>query len=189
MEENKNDLSSLIKMCIKDSGLIHNDAKRNFVYSIISQRLGEQIYTKMLFCATRDGFSDSIFHLLCDNKGPLLVLVKTRKDIIIGGFASVSWRVDGDFVEDPKCVVFSVTRQKIYQRLNNKENLQFDSDRGPVIGCGFVINNRLMRGWANRGPFKIPNNGAGQQELVEQRDQVWEEMKDYEVYACSTQPF
>ena len=115
----------------------------------------------MLFCATRDGFSDRIFHQLCDNKGPLLVLLRTKKDIIVGGFCSLNWRTSGDFFEDPKCVVFSVTRQKIYKRLNNKENIQFDSDRGPVIGCGFVINNKLMRGWANRDPFLIPKNGAG----------------------------
>ncbi len=90
---------------------------------------------------------------------------------------------------DPKCVVFSVTRSTIYNRQNNTDNVQFDSDRGPVIGCGFVINGKQMRGWCGRDPFNLKKNNDGDQELVEQKDQQWADMQEYEVFACSAQPF
>ena len=101
---------------IKESGLIQNENDRNFIYPIIAERVSQKFYTKMLFCATRDGFSDSKFHTLCDNKGPLLFLVKTKKDLVVGGFCSLNWKNRGDWYEDEKCTVFSVTRKKVYSR-------------------------------------------------------------------------
>ena len=139
---------------------------------------------KMLFRATRDGFSNSKFHELCDNKGPLLVLIKTFKGILIGGFCSIDYKSSGDFKSDPKCVVFSITREKVYPRENNDDNIQFANDRGPVIGRGIVINNKLLRGWCNVGPFNIKKNGEGDHALVEQKDQEWKDMQEYEVFAC-----
>ncbi len=60
---------------------------------------------------------------------------------------------------DPKCVVFSISRQKIYHRLNDKDNLFFEENRGPKFGNGcFSINNKQLVGFANNDPFKIPKN-------------------------------
>jgi hypothetical protein len=107
---------------------------------IIVERIGSKFYFKDLFKGTRDGFTNDKFHNKCDNQGPLLVLAKTCNDILIGGLSTVSWQNSGNYVVDPKCVVFSLTRKKVYQRINDKNNLFFSSSFGPLIGCnGFRI--------------------------------------------------
>jgi hypothetical protein len=80
--------------------------------------------------------------LLCDDQGPLLVIIKTQKDILIGGFCSISWKKSGGAQIDPKCVVFSISRKKIYNRLNDNDNLYFNSSCGPKFGddCFTIIN-------------------------------------------------
>ena len=105
--------------------------------------MGSKFSLQLLFRATRDGFDNSKFHSLCDDKGPLLVIIKTQKDLLIGGFCSIPWKNSGSWTVDPKCVVFSISRQKIYNRLNDKDNLYFSSSYGPVLGdCVIHIINK-----------------------------------------------
>ena len=47
---------------------------------------GKKFQTKLLFRGSKDGFSSEQFHNLCDNKGPTLVLVKSRLGFYFGGF-------------------------------------------------------------------------------------------------------
>ena len=124
---------------------------------------------RLVFRGTRDGMTNDKFHELCDDQGPLLVIIKTNKDILIGGFCSISYKNDNsNWNVDPKVVVFSITRNKVYHRLNDTYNVYFNTGYSFNIGgeaiC--IIDNKI-RGDANYDPFKIPKNGAGEQELVE----------------------
>ena len=65
-------------------------------------------------------------------------------------------------------MVFSITRNKVYHRLNDTNNVWFTPDNSFRIGGDAIyINNNRLYSEANRDPFKIPKNGAGEQELVE----------------------
>ena len=66
------------------------------------------------------------------------MIIKTQKDLIIGGFCSISWKNSGEWQIDPKCMVFSISRQKIYNRLNDTGNLCFQPTRGPKFGNGCI---------------------------------------------------
>ena len=137
------------------------------IYQILKERLGDKFSLRLLFRGSRDGFKNAKFHELCDNQGPLLVLVKTAKDILIGGFSSIPWKNSGGWTVDPKCIVFSLTRNKTYIRHNDNTNVCFDSEYGPVIGNGgFYIQDKKLAGNTN-DTFLIKVNGAGEQELVE----------------------
>ncbi len=46
-----------------------------------------------LYKASKDGYSASKFHSLCDNKGPTLSIVKSRDGNIFGGYNSKSWEI------------------------------------------------------------------------------------------------
>jgi hypothetical protein len=94
--------------------LIKSDDHFNFISNILRKRMNGLFKLRLLFRGTRDGMTNAKFHELCDNKGPLLVVIKTQKDILIGGFCSISWKNSGGWVVDPKCVVFSITRKKVY---------------------------------------------------------------------------
>ena len=50
--------------------------------------------------------------------------------------------------------MFSISREKIYNRLNDNSNLYFNSGCGPKFGSDcFTINNKILRGDANYDPF------------------------------------
>ena len=84
------------------------------IYQILKDRLGDKFSLRLLFRGTRDGFTSAKFHELCDDQGPLLTLVKTGKDKLIGGFSSIHWKNSGEWTVDHKCVVFSLTPLKTY---------------------------------------------------------------------------
>lgn len=46
---------------------------------------------RLLYRASRDGFSSYTFHNLCDNQGPTIVLIKTSYGTVFGGYASSAW--------------------------------------------------------------------------------------------------
>ena len=58
---------------------------------------------------SKDDDSVKIFHELCDNKGPTVILTKIKKGNIIGGFTPLSW----DCISNGKCdlesFLFSLT--------------------------------------------------------------------------------
>jgi len=65
-------------------------------------------------------------------------------------------------------VVFSITRNKVYHRLNDTYNVYFNTGCSFNVGlAAIIIEDNKLAGFANRDPFKIPSNGTGEQELVE----------------------
>ena len=128
-----------------ESALIEKPDCIQFLITSLQEALGKQkIITKLLLRGSRDGMSAKVFHSLCDNKGPLLVLIKTRKDILCGGFSSIHWRNIGDFTVDKKCFIFSLKLCKLYKRLDDRSNLWFNKNWGPCFGSSLslgIINN------------------------------------------------
>ncbi len=46
---------------------------------------------KLLYRASRDGYSCESFHSHCDNKGPTLVVIRSTKGNIFGGYSDADW--------------------------------------------------------------------------------------------------
>jgi TLD len=80
--------------------------------------------------------SPGVFHNNCDSRGPLLVLFKTKNDILCGGFSSIPWQSYGEWIVDKNCFIFSVNQRKIYKRQNDFNNLYFLHTHGPFFGSG-----------------------------------------------------
>ncbi len=114
-------------------------------------------------------------------------MIKTWKDILIGGFCSISWKSEGGWNNvDPKCVVFSITRKKVYQRINDAYNLYFHTNYSFLIGGHTIdIRDNKICGYADRITIKVPKNAAGEQELVEQPEATDVDLKDYEVFGVT----
>ena len=51
----------------------------------------DRIEWSLLFRATRDGFNRSIFHQLCNNKGPTITVARVKNGPLVGGYTKVSW--------------------------------------------------------------------------------------------------
>ena len=72
----------------------------------------------LLYRATRDGEIET-FHQKCDNKNDELVIIKTKKGIIFGGYTEKGFKNTGDYIKDENAFVFSYSNEKIYD--NKKE--------------------------------------------------------------------
>jgi len=61
---------------------------------------------KKLYQATKDGWSASRFHSLCDGKGPTVVFVKLTNKYVFGGYTKESWGQGGRLVRDDTAFLF-----------------------------------------------------------------------------------
>ena len=65
-------------------------------------------------------------------------------------------------------------------------NLYFSTSWSFRIGGNAIeIGNNKLNGSADCDPFKVPKNGAGEQELVEQPNETFVDLKDYEVFGVT----
>ena len=84
------------------------------------------------------------------------MLIKTRKDILCGGFSSIHWKNSGDWTVDNKCFIFSLKLKKVYNRLNDNHNLYFDQSLGLWFGDGAnlgIYSNGNLYSDCNKDPF------------------------------------
>jgi len=65
---------------------------------------------KLLYRASRDGWTASTFHQLCDNQGPTVTLVRRSDNgtTIFGGYTSVSWDSSNRYKHDHHAFLFSL---------------------------------------------------------------------------------
>ena len=73
---------------------------------------------RLLYKGSVHGFSAEEFHKKCDNMGPTISIIKSDKNKVFGGYASVSWNSLHltSHVNDPHAFVFSISKKsKHYQ--------------------------------------------------------------------------
>ncbi|ETO13273.1 hypothetical protein RFI_24099 [Reticulomyxa filosa] len=62
---------------------------------------------RLLFAASRDGFSAKAFHEKCDWNGPTVTVVQSKHfNHVFGGYASVPWDNRRDFKRDTDAFIF-----------------------------------------------------------------------------------
>ena len=66
---------------------------------------------KLLYRATRDGFSAAAFHARCDHKARTLSVIRSTRGHIFGGYASVAWDHSGAHKSDANLYVFSLVNE------------------------------------------------------------------------------
>ena len=71
-----------------ESVILTNEEHRRVLEGWLPEGLGGKWY--LLFRASRDSFRASTFHSECDNKGPMVTIVKSGKNIF-GGFTQRAW--------------------------------------------------------------------------------------------------
>ena len=48
---------------------------------------------KLIYRASRDGFSANSFHLKCDNRSKTLTVIKSNNNNIFGGYSDLAWDI------------------------------------------------------------------------------------------------
>ena len=64
---------------------------------------------QLLYRGSKDGFTSKNFHSLCDNKAPTLMIMKSDKGQVFGGYTSETWNVDNKYKNDSTAFLFSLT--------------------------------------------------------------------------------
>ena len=113
---NNSKVESLNTSLILNSSEKEINKFKNFLFRDIS------FDSELKYRLTRDGKSFKIFHKLCDNIAPNLLLIKDDKDNIFGGFTNVSWENMDIKKKDEESFLFSVTKDKKYFPKNKYNN-------------------------------------------------------------------
>ncbi len=62
----------------------------------------------LLYKMSEDGIGTKTFHILCDNKGPTVMLVKANKYYIFGAFCPLSFMAENLYTESDDAFIFSL---------------------------------------------------------------------------------
>ncbi len=101
----------------------------------------KNIKYNLLYRATKDGDDSKIFHQKCDNNHQILVIFKTTKGIIFGGYTEKGYTGNGGNVIDNNAFFFSCDKKKVYKVKNNKTAILDCTNYGPIFGNNSTIIN------------------------------------------------
>ena len=164
------------------SSIINDDIdKQNIIIKWIKEKLNKtSIKFELIFKMSEYGPDPINFHKFCDNKGPTLVLVKTKNNKLFGGFTPLNWRSEGRYLSDEsnQTFIFSLNLMKKYDMINNQKAI-FCDRRGPCFGdqdidLGFNMKKGVS--YAGEGSSFLSNNnleltgGKGSSENFETKE-------------------
>eukprot|EP00347_Sterkiella_histriomuscorum_P022914 403336678 len=119
-----------------------NRTQNSLILSHISNCSTQQF--KLLFNGSRDGFTASKFHELCDNKGPTVSFIQSEYGLVFGGYTCISWTSPGNYKSqsDPSAFVFSLIQRSIHKQYQHQDSaVVHNKERMCVFGQDIVIKN------------------------------------------------
>ena len=99
----------------------------------------------LLYSFTRNGADASIFHQLCDKKGPTVTVIYNTEETVYGGFTEKSWTSDsGAYQRDEHAFLFRLHLNgksgPMKYPVTKPENAMYCSKTGgPIFGGGFDL--------------------------------------------------
>ena len=97
------------------------------------ERNGKVKSFELIYSAEKDGDKTLDFHNKCDNINDTISIVKTKNNVIFGGFTHMPWNIKSRNVKDEKAFCFSINNQKIYNVKNDKTAIFCDNNYGPCF--------------------------------------------------------
>ena len=105
---------SLKNNYFKDSNIIKKEDEINFIISALKRKINFS-NIKKLYSATIHGDTSEDFKKYCNNKGPTLIMIKSEKDEIFGGFTKSNWNNENfAFGYDNDAFLYSITNKKVF---------------------------------------------------------------------------
>ncbi|RGB39478.1 hypothetical protein C1646_754430 [Rhizophagus diaphanus] len=99
---------------------------------------------ELLLRGTRDGFSSTKFHQLCDDKGATISFarVSNNQKQIIGGYNPLNWYQTNGYASSNDSFIFNITNisdlntAKVGRCSNSNNAIYYGSNYGPTFGSG-----------------------------------------------------
>ena len=178
------------KNIIFDSIISKNRDKNESIINWIKEKTNkDEIKFEKIFTMSINGNSSKDFHKYCDNQGPNLILVKTKKNKIFGGFTPLSWENKGKDKYDKKnqTFIFSLNFMKKYDMIDTKIGAIYCSEgNGPYFGGytsrDFSIGSNMKKGetYANEYSNFLPNDNLDLTGSKGERESF--DIEDFEVF-------
>ena len=153
--------------CFENSLIIKNDIfKTHYIIKWIKEKTNKvKINFDLIFTMSKNGSNSDDFHKYCDNKGPTLTLIKTKKNQIFGGFTPLNWNKGNSItIYDPsnQTFIFSLDLFKKFDMID-KEKIAIGhySLFGPFFGGSDIrMENNMKNGtcFANKSCNYLSNN-------------------------------
>ena len=112
-----------------------------------------------------DGDSTSTFLLKCKNKCPTILFFKTTNGVRFGGFTTLLWTENSNFIKDEKSFVFSLDKKEKYKVISGNDSIYVDSSKNffQFGRCCFRICNNCTSVHTNyisdnKSYYDIPTN-------------------------------
>ena len=87
-------------------------------------------------------FSGKVFHNVCDIYNNTLTVIKTKENVIIGGYTTQTW--EGEVSkEDPNAFVFNLNDKTYFKSLNGKPAISCSYVNLPVFGNDIALTKEL----------------------------------------------
>ena len=102
---------------------------------------------KLIYKATRDGDSASKYHQYCDNKNPLITLIKTKKNKRFGHYMEQKVNASNcSYTKDEKAFFFSLDKMKKYDNKTPEYAMYYSISYGPCFGrgCDLYLNDKFL---------------------------------------------
>ena len=121
---------------------------------------------ELIYRGTRDGMYSKNFHEKCDNKGPTITLFRNDKGNIFGGFCPISWKNTGDYQNENKCFIFTLTniyniKPTKFASRNSGNEIFFSSGNGPCFYVTWNYDDFINRSAAYFGDHYQDTTGKG----------------------------
>ena len=114
--------------------IIKTEEEINELFSFISN--GRERQFRLIYSPTLEANKKEDFHKNCDNKGSTIILVETTNGRRFGAFASLSWKSNDQWVNDPFACIFSFDNHKKYKLLLPQYAYFGGAGYGPHFGLG-----------------------------------------------------
>jgi hypothetical protein len=105
--------------------------------------IGEVKKIKLIYSAEDHDFDSFSFHEICGNEDirNTLIIIKTEKDDIIGGFTFASWKANSLISYDDKAFVFNLNKEMKIRVSSPSNAIHSKINDGPIFGMYDLIIN------------------------------------------------
>ena len=120
-----------------NSNIIKNKESIDFVFNYLGKKNNiHKIQSKLIYRASSDGDTPSVYHQKCDEIPNTLCIIETTNNFIFGGYCSIKIICGGggENREDKNAFVFSINLKKIYLPKSDQPSMHCNPRYGPIFG-------------------------------------------------------
>lgn len=172
------------KEAVRNGDILLKKDEESIIKKSIVVLQNENITFELIYKATIDGDTSEDFHSICDNRGSNVVIIKTTKGFIFGGYTSISWDKSNKYKTDANAFLFSISMKKIYLIKTISEAILCNDSAGPIFGSGhdiYITGDSFLSSNSNTCSLKTYSNGYWTEINGKESKFVVQELEVYQI--------